>query len=119
MTTTTTTNAAEFLSRATELGFSVRSENVNARAGGKALADSWLVELTTTFDAGDAAAYVGTEIEALRLLGDVPRPYAGTTWGSTSDGVGGHAALSSGSFRLCSSGVSASFAKALAKAIAR
>lgn len=68
-----------------------------------------VIELECTFAPNDRDAYIRAEVEAGYLLRDVPRVTYGTTWGSTSDGVGGHAALTSGRFHLCVSGVSKRF----------
>lgn len=116
MTSTHTSPVAAFVAAA-DGAFRVQVRNLNARPNGQPDPQSWIVELTRTFEPGNSAEYVKTEGAAFALLRDVPRSYPGSTWGSTSDGVGGHAALASGNFHLCVSGVSATFAKALRKAL--
>jgi hypothetical protein len=62
------------------------------------------VSLVTDFTPGDAAEYREVESRALALLACISRTKPGSVWGSTSDGVGGHVALTSGKFVINKSG---------------
>lgn len=64
-----------------------------------------LVEVVARFDANDSKQYVAVESAAYSVLRHFRQTRPGSTWGSTSDGVGGHAALVSGQFHLCKSGI--------------
>lgn len=81
-----------------------RAEGFRVSGGGGVLT------LSREFEAGDRDAYVATECAAFSLICEAPTVGPGSTWGSTSDGIGGHVALSSGSFTLKRSGVSKNFA---------
>jgi hypothetical protein len=90
-------------------------------AAAKALADQiraeaaeWGVTVTggagvitcrADFPAGDAAAYAAAESGCLEVLALVPQIGPGSTWGNTSDGVGGIAAVHTGVCRIKRSGV--------------
>lgn len=76
-----------------------------------------VVTVEKTFTPGDTAAYLDAGVVAYRLLGMCPAVSAGTTWGTTSDGVGGHAGLTGGYYRLSKSGVSKRFTNAAKKAL--
>jgi len=69
-----------------------------------------VISLTKVFAPDDTDAYIDAENAAQFLLAEVPKVAYGSTWGSTSDGVGGHAALTTGFFILNASGVSKRFA---------
>jgi hypothetical protein len=87
----------------------------DARAAGfRPIYRNDVIEVETSFTPGDANAYMAAESAATALLRVVPRVTYGTTWGSTSDGVGGHAALTSGQFYLAVSGVSRRFGSGVA-----
>lgn len=118
MTTSTRTSPAAAFVAACEGTFQVSARNLNTCPNGQPDPQSWVIEVSRTFEAGNSAEYIKTEGAAFALLRDVPRSYPGSTWGSTSDGVGGHAALTSGRFHLCVSGVSATFAKQVRKLVA-
>lgn len=70
-----------------------------------------VIKLHATFTPHDNAAFCGLENCAMSLLIDAPSVTPGSIWGSTSDGVGGAAALHSGKFTLCASGLSKRFVK--------
>lgn len=99
----TKAEGAAFAVEARNRGFGVRVKDYGGTGG-------VVLELSTTFAPGDANDYVTIENIAWALLSGVPRVAYGSTWGSTSDGVGGHAALVSGRFVLATSGVSKRFA---------
>lgn len=108
MSTTTSRKAtksegADWASTARTAGFTPRYRDHGGHAG------SGVIEVECTFAPGDRDAYIAAEVNAGYLLREVPRVSYGSTWGSTSDGVGGHAALTSGVFHLCVSGVSKRF----------
>lgn len=89
--------------KARAAGFTVKVKDYGGTGG-------VIVSLTKTFAPGDTDAYIDTENEANFLLWEVPVVAYGSKWGSTSDGVGGHAALTSGNFELLQSGISKRFA---------
>jgi hypothetical protein len=99
--------------------WTVSVRNLNPDMHGKPDPQSWIVEITRSFEPGDLDAYRSADLDALGVMRLVPTSYPGSTWGTTSDGVGGHAGLTGGYYRLVKSGVSASFAKALAKGLGR
>lgn len=117
MTTHTNSSPSEFLAAAHQGGWAVQVRNLQARPNGQPDPQSWIVEIVRTFTPGDRAAYVDADVAAYGVLCYVPRTSAGCTWGTTSDGVGGHAGMVGGYYRLAKSGVSATFAKALAKLV--
>jgi hypothetical protein len=92
--------------RAGGAAFAAEAKSAGFRASGR----NGIVSVSLTFPAGDRDAYFAAENAARSLLYSVPTTRAGSTWGSTSDGVGGHAALQSGRFVLNVSGVSKNFA---------
>lgn len=94
----TKATGTDWARRARAAGFTVRTSCAGVVA-----------ELACTFPAGDHNAYLTALTAAQALLAEVPVTSPGTTWGSTSDGVGGHAALHSGLFELLKSGCSKRF----------
>lgn len=64
-----------------------------------------VVTIVTTFDPGDNDAYVTADGEAYAILSDLPRTGSGSTWGTTSDGVGGAVGRDNGYYKLNVSGV--------------
>lgn len=102
------TTTARFVELLLEDGFQLRVANHGAGAG-------FVVEVSRSFPAGDVGHYIATESAASNLLGYAPMTYPGSVWGSFGDGVGGHAALMSGSGYFCKSGVSARWARKVAK----
>ena len=113
--TTTQTNpsksairAAEFLAAAKARGFSVEVKNYGQDA---------VVTIEARFTPGDADAYVGYDISHFGVLALVPVVTYGSTWGTDSASVGGHAGLTNGYYRMNKSGVSKRFASAVAKAM--
>lgn len=93
----------EWCTEAKDIGFVPVFSDRGGHAG------SGVIALETVFTPGDLDAYIAAESNAFALISKVPRVSGGSTWGSTSDGVGGHAALTSGRFHLCVSGVSKRF----------
>ena len=78
-----------------------------------------VVTVTTSFAPGDTAAYVVADSVGYGLLSLVPVVDYGSTWGTEGSGVGGHAGLPGGYYRLSKSGCSKRFVKALSKGGAR
>ena len=115
MTPTTTTcsnySAAgrEFAAKALALGFTIEVKDHGGEGG-------CVLTISKSFTPGDAAAYVSVDGDASHLIHSVPVVSYGSTWGTTSEGVGGHAGLTGGYYRLNRSGVSKRFATAAAKA---
>jgi hypothetical protein len=87
--------------RARAAGFTVRTSDGY---------DGDVVTLHRTFTPGDSRAYIVAESEALSLMSGVPVVGPTTTWGTTSDGVGGHAGMTRGYVEILRSGVSKRFA---------
>lgn len=81
--------------------------------------DRDVVTISTTFTPGDNDAYIDADGEAYPLLSDLPRTRPGSTWGTTSDGVGGAVGRDNGYYRLNVSGVDKRVLKALAIEIAK
>jgi hypothetical protein len=106
--------ARNLLRYAATLGIKVEVHNTQ-EAFGRPSADAWLVTASRTFEPGSASLYVASETDALTILGMVPMVRPGTVWGTTSDGVGGHAGMIGGYVRINKSGVSANLCKALRK----
>ena len=106
--------AEAFTAEANRGRWTVSVRNHNQRPNGQPDPQSWVVSITRGFNPGDRDAYVQADIEAAQVMRLVPCSYPGTTWGTTSDGVGGHAGLNNGHYDLMKSGVQATFAKALA-----
>lgn len=63
-----------------------------------------LITLTCQFEPGNRDEYREIEQAAYNLLGAVSRTKPGSIWGSDSDSIGGHVALTSGSFVMNKSG---------------
>lgn len=81
-----------------------------ARAAGlRFSANRGIVALSATFTPGDATAYAMAESKVLGHLDSAPATSAGSTWGDTSDGVGGALAVNRGSLTIKRSGVSKRF----------
>lgn len=76
-----------------------------------------VVTVERTFPAGDVAAYRAAENDANELMRWAPVTSSGSTWGTDSASVGGHAGLTGGYMRLSKSGVSVRWASAVAKAL--
>ena len=74
-----------------------------------------MVTIQRSFAPGDRDAYVAADGDAYSVMALAPVLYSGTTWGTTSDGVGGHAGMTGGYYRLNKSGVSKRFINALNK----
>lgn len=91
---------------------SIRAYSVQ---GFLALAKSYGVEVITThsgilrlekkFPAGDAGAYGDAETKCMALMAQVPVSRPGSTWGTTSNTVGGMFGLRDGCMVLNKSGV--------------
>jgi len=103
----TTQSAEAFVQECGDYGFRVALRSFGSRG-------AQVVEVTTA--PGTAQAYMLADSRAHSLLGQLPRPYPGTVWGSTSGSVGGHAALTSGDYHLCVSGVGSRALRVIAKA---
>lgn len=74
-----------------------------------------VLTVTKRFTPCDNHAYVCTEGDAYSIVGMLKQTEPGSTWGSTSDGIGGHVALQSGNFILNKSGGSVRVLNALKK----
>lgn len=94
---------AEFLEAAYKLGFVVKV--------------TLCLGLYRNFTPGDCDQYCETESDALCLLHKAPLK-GGSVWGSTSDGIGGAIALSSGRAEFKKSGTGKRWLKQLEKLIA-
>lgn len=73
-----------------------------------------VIEIVVDFAAGDLDAYIAAENLASLFMAEVPVVAYGSRWGTTSDGVGGHAGLHAGRMSLLQSGVSKRFAQGAA-----
>ena len=98
--------ARDFLTYCTTLGWT-------------ASLDRDVVTIRTTFEPGDNDAYVTADGEGFAILSDLPRSGAGSTWGTTGDGVGGMVGRDNGYYQLKVSGVQKRVLKALAIEIAK
>lgn len=94
--------AAEIRAAAVELGVTV-----SARGS--------VVTAVLDFPVGDRAAYAAAEDACLDIIARFPAS-GGSTWGTTSDGVGGLAAIKSGRCRINVSGVPLRLARQFADA---
>lgn len=65
------------------------------------------------FTPGDADTYVRLQAEAEAIVNEAPAVTYGSTWGTTSDSVGGHAGLTQGYVEVLRSGVSKRFASGI------
>src|SRR4051794_5979962 len=77
----------------------------------RAGSSSVVVQVERTFGAADVAAYRAFERDAEALLDLAPITTPGSTWGTDSASVGGHASLTGGYMRLSKSGVSVRWAQ--------
>lgn len=93
-TTTPTEIAKNFAARAKARGFEVE------------ISDRGVVTISLDFAPNDRSAYVAADMDAYPLLMLLPQTSPGSVWGTTSDGIGGHAGLTGGYYRLSKSGVS-------------
>lgn len=107
---TTTQQVEAFVAACREAGFQIDSRSYG---------QDFVIEVSAWFTPGDVNAYLAAERASQRTLALAPMTYSGTVWGSDSGSVGGHAALTSGSFRMCKSGVSKRFGKALVARVGR
>lgn len=73
------------------------------------------VTAETTFTPGDLGAYIKAERACNDLLGRFRMTRPGTTWGTDSASVGGHAGLTGGYCRMSKSGVEVRLARQFAK----
>lgn len=69
-----------------------------------ALHGAGVVTVTAWFEPGDVKAYAEAERSCNRVLSLVRQTHPGTTWGSTSNGVGGFIAINRGVYVLNMSG---------------
>lgn len=92
----------QFIDTATKAGFTISSK-------------PGIVTLSASFTPGDNDAYVKFDCDVYSVLSDLPCTSAGSTWGTTSDGAGGHLGLRDGYYRVSRSGVSKQFTNALAR----
>jgi hypothetical protein len=106
-TTKSATQAAEFLAAAKTYGFTVTAKNMGTDA---------IVTIEARFEPGDAVAYCRFDSDHYRVLSLAPVVTYGSTWGTDSASVGGHAGLTGGYYRMNKSGVSKRFANAIIKA---
>jgi len=102
----TKSSGAEWAAKARAAGFKASAETYTGSKDA-------VVTLRKSFEAGDAAAYRAAESEAYSLLGGLAIVCGGTTWGTTSDGVGGHVGLTGGYVEILRSGVSRRFASGI------
>jgi hypothetical protein len=96
--------AAEFVSRCSELGWKIES-----------VSDS-VVTITKRFRAGDRDSLVECDMEYYSLL-SLAALRGGSIWGTDCGGIGAISALNSGVFRMNKSGTGKRFVAALRKAI--
>ncbi len=78
---------------------------------GEAYKYGWLVivrnsilTLHKNFNPGDNAAYCDADSESYNILNFLKSTRAGSIWGTTSDGVGGHVGLINGCYEIHKSG---------------
>jgi len=105
--TVSSSKAKHLLDVAYRDGLTVLVRDYSTRGG------EYVIEVSRSFDPSDVEQYRQAERDTWNALSLVPVTKPGSTWGSTSDNVGGHAALMNGRMYLCKSGVSVRFAKAL------
>jgi len=74
-----------------------------------------VLTIRKAFTPGDNAAYVAADMEAGGIMDHAKATRSGSTWGTTSDGVGGHVGCKNGLYQLNKSGVAMRFLAALAK----
>lgn len=104
-----TATAQAILARAAELGFRVEASTPSTTSGA-------VLTVSTTFTPGDVDAYRKAESDAYSLLRMIRAPRPGSTWGTDSGSVGGHAGLTGGYMRLSKSGVDKRVLTAIRKA---
>jgi hypothetical protein len=75
---------------------------------------SGVVTVRADFTPGDLAGYVSAEDACATVIAQVPQTGPGSTWGTTSDTVGGYAAVRTGVCRIKMSGVPRRLARQLA-----
>jgi hypothetical protein len=81
-----------------------------ARAAGATVSfHGGTLTVRVAFTPGDVDEFVAAEALAHDAIAEAPTTRNGSVWGTTSDGVGGHIALTSGRFKLKASGVSKRF----------
>jgi hypothetical protein len=83
--------------------------------GFKIAASGCVITVHKNFTPGDNSAYCKAESEAYELVGMVKRTEPGSTWGGTSDGIGGMIAIQNGSMILHKSGCSKRILSQIAK----
>jgi hypothetical protein len=96
--------AAQFVSRCSELGWKIES-----------VSDS-VVTITKRFRAGDRDALVECDMEYYSIL-SLAALRGGSIWGTDCGGVGAISALNNGVFRMNKSGTGKRFTEAVRKAI--
>jgi hypothetical protein len=84
---------------------------------GRVQTGSGCITVETRFEPGDTAAYIEAERTANELVRMAHVVAYGSTWGTDSASVGGHAGLTGGYMRLSKSGVGARWLAATAKAL--
>ncbi len=97
--------AAKFIADCQAAGFHIVSAN------------GTVVKCAANFQAGNKEQYCKLDGEAEFLMSSLKATTAGSIWGSTSDGVGGVAAINNGVYLINRSGVSAQLVNAIAKAM--
>lgn len=85
--------AQEFKGQCQELGFSYSVSGT-------------ILRVSKHFQAGDLDAFTKCDMDAPFLLGIVPMTSPGSIWGTDGGSVGGHVAVTSGSFVMNKSGCS-------------
>jgi hypothetical protein len=76
-----------------------------------------ILTVSKSFTPGDLDAYVNIEGDCYGILDMLHTTSAGSVWGSTSDGVGGHVAVTDGYYVINKSGGDKRVLSALAKMI--
>lgn len=76
-----------------------------------------ILTISKSFTPGDLNAYVDIEGECYGILEMLNSTSAGSIWGSTSDGIGGHVAVTKGYYVINKSGGDKRVLSALAKMI--
>lgn len=111
------TTAQEFAQTAKANGWTVELHQRRCPYTNKIQTGSGCVTIQRTFPADDAPAYRTAERDAHNLIGLAHIVSYGSTWGTDSSSVGGHAGLTGGYMRLSKSGVGTRWMTQAAKAL--
>lgn len=111
--------AGEVREAAAKAGLTVTAKLTRDYNGGTREWDGRVIDATVTAEAwftpGDVAAYVSAERACNDLLSRFRMTRPGTTWGTDSASVGGHAGLTGGYCRMSKSGVELRLARQFAE----